>query len=386
MMQVGFTGIVRVALLILGGFLTSTAFGHKASDSYLNLRIEEGKVTGQWDLALRDLEYAIGIDANEDGAITWGEVQQRHREIEQYALNHLRIQIDGSVTAWRVTHHALEAHTDGTYAAVFFEVPHRAEVRELSLRYSAFFADDPQHRGLARFEMSGEKVSMLTAVLSPDKPEAQFIVGAARSQAARARVFASTGVWHIWHGADHLLFLFALLLPAVLYRRDHDWRGVARLRPALIEVARVVTAFTVAHSLTLTVATMDWLRPPSRLIETIIALSIILAALNNVRPYFRGRAWVVAFFFGLIHGFGFAEVLVDLGLTKWDLAVALVGFNLGVEAGQLLVVAIFLPVAFLTRNSWFYRSVALKGGSILVSILAGIWVIERAFDFKVLPF
>ena len=153
---------------------------------------------------------------------------------------------------------------------------------------------------------------------------------------------------------------------------------------ALWDVLRVVTAFTLAHSITLSAAALGWLALPSRLVESAIALSVVLAALNNLRPVVEGRRWVVAFGFGLIHGFGFASVLADLGLPSGSLLLALLGFNLGVELGQLAIVAVFLPVAFALRGTRFYRSVVMAGGSVLIAVLAALWFAERAFNLKLL--
>jgi HupE / UreJ protein len=152
------------------------------------------------------------------------------------------------------------------------------------------------------------------------------------------------------------------------------------------EVLRIVTAFTVAHSITLSLATLGWVDLPSRLVEATIAASVVLAALNNVWPFFQGRRWMVAFGFGLIHGFGFASVLADLGLPRDALALALVGFNLGVEAGQLAIVAAFLPWAYALRQGVFYRRVVLWGGSLAIAAIAAAWFVERAFDLEFMPF
>ena len=149
---------------------------------------------------------------------------------------------------------------------------------------------------------------------------------------------------------------------------------------------RIVTAFTVAHSITLTLATLEVVSLPSRWVEATIAASVVLAALNNLRPVFRGRRWTMAFGFGLVHGFGFASVLADLGLPRDALALALVGFNLGVEAGQLAIVAAFLPLAFALRRSVFYRRVVLWGGSLAIAAIAAAWFVERAFDLEFMPF
>jgi hypothetical protein len=125
---------------------------------------------------------------------------------------------------------------------------------------------------------------------------------------------------------------------------------------------------------------------PSRLVESTIAASVVIAALHNVFPLFRERRWVMAFVFGLIHGFGFAGVLSDLGLPQDALILALIGFNLGVEAGQLAIVAVFLPLAFALRHTFIYRRIVLTGGSLVIAALALVWFAERAFDLKLLVF
>ncbi|MGH6842163.1 MAG: HupE/UreJ family protein, partial [Methylocella sp.] len=144
-------------------------------------------------------------------------------------------------------------------------------------------------------------------------------------------------------------------------------------------------AFTVAHSITLSLATLQLVSLPARISESAIAMSVVLAALNNLFPIVRGRRWVVAFCFGLIHGFGFASVLTDLGLPSGVLALALVGFNLGVEAGQIAIVAIFLPAAYRLRRTWLYRSVVLAGGSSAIVAVAALWFVECAFNLECLP-
>jgi len=121
----------------------------------------------------------------------------------------------------------------------------------------------------------------------------------------------------------------------------------------------------------------------ARLVESAIALSVVLAALNNIWPLVHGRRWLVAFGFGLIHGFGFASVLAGLGLPRDALLLALVSFNLGVELGQVAIVGVFLPLAFAARGSWAYRRLVFVGGSALIAAIAAIWLVERALDVKV---
>ncbi len=123
---------------------------------------------------------------------------------------------------------------------------------------------------------------------------------------------------------------------------------------------------------------------PSRPVESAIALSVMLAALNNLWPVVHARRWAVAFAFGLVHGFGFASVLADLGLPSGALLLALVGFNLGVELGQLMIVSAFLPLAFALRRTWTYRRIILDGGSAAIALIAAVWLVERAFDLRLL--
>jgi hypothetical protein len=151
-------------------------------------------------------------------------------------------------------------------------------------------------------------------------------------------------------------------------------------------VLKIVSAFTIAHSLTLSLAVLGIVRLPSRLTESAIAMSVILAAANNLWPLVRERGWIVAFVFGLVHGFGFATALSDLGLRHVGLALALLGFNAGVEIGQLAIVAVFLPVAFALRRTWLYQTPLLRFGSVFVILIAGAWCAERVLDLKFMPF
>jgi hypothetical protein len=150
-------------------------------------------------------------------------------------------------------------------------------------------------------------------------------------------------------------------------------------------IVNIVTAFTVAHSLTLSLAALDVVQLPSRLVESTIAASVALAGLGNLYPAMMARRWMIAFGFGLIHGFGFAAVLTDLGLPHDSMLLSLVSFNLGVELGQLAIVAAFLPSAYLIRRSWSYPRLVLTGGSLAVIVIALVWFTERAFDLHLFP-
>ena len=363
--------------------LAGAAQAHKPSDSYLAITLQNGKLSGQWDIALRDLDLAVGLDADGDGGITWGEVRAQHAAIAAYAAARLQLQADGQPCTVTVGTQQVDEHTDGAYSVLPLALACPVVApKALSLRYTLLADLDPQHRGLLKLTVDGASRS---AILGPQAPEQTFTLASISRWQAFAD-YLQDGVWHIWIGFDHILFLLSLLLPAVGLWTRRRWQPVDRFSQAVVEVLRVVTAFTLAHSITLSLAVLGLVSLPSRVVESSIAASVLLAALNNVWPVFHGKRWMVAFAFGLLHGFGFASVLADLGLPQGALAVALVGFNVGVELGQLAIVVAFLPLAYGLRRSWFYRRAVLVGGSLLIAVLAGVWLLERAFDLKLMPF
>ena len=377
--------MMRALLVILALLLgASPALAHKPSDSYLAFKVDEaGGITGQWDIALRDLDFAIGLDADGDGNITWGETRAKHAEIAAYALARLAVQADGADCAVSVPEQLIDKHSDGAYTVMQLALAcSNKSPKQLTISYRLFADIDPQHRGLLKLESDGQA---RTAIFAPESRRQQFTLEKA-SRVTQFVDYAREGVWHIWVGFDHILFLLSLLLPAVLIWERARWQAAARFSTSFIEVAKIVTAFTLAHSITLSLATLGVVALPTRLVESAIAASVVLAALNNLRPILRGRRWMVAFGFGLIHGFGFASVLADLGLPSGALVLALVGFNVGVEAGQLAIVGVFLPLAFVLRRSWFYQRLVVVGGSLLIAAVASVWLAERAFNFKVMPF
>jgi len=360
-------------LLLMGG----PVLAHKASDSYLVLDTQGQHVAGQWDIALRDIDFAIGLDADGNGEITWGELRARHTAMAAWALSALTLERGGACTL-QVKQHQVDEHTDGAYAVLKLAGTCPSGQGELGVNYRLLFDQDALHRGLLRVDLDGVTHS---AIMAPDAALQRFSAEKPSLLAQFGQFFVQ-GVWHIWIGFDHILFLLSLLLPVVLVREAGRWRGVGRFGEALREVLWVVTSFTVAHSITLSLAALGLVSLPSRLVESAIALSVVLAALNNLKPVVNQRRWLIAFVFGLIHGFGFASVLAELGLPADALVLSLVGFNAGVEAGQLAIVAVFLPLAFWLRNTGLYRQGVFVGGSLLTLLIALMWMAERALDLK----
>jgi hypothetical protein len=355
------------------------AHAHKPSDSYLTLTVKGTHVEGRWDIALRDLDYAMGLDQDGNGEVTWGELRARQAEVVKLAFDHLAVRSDTAPCPLTLRDLEVAGHSDGAYAVLSFDAGCPSEPRVLDVDYELFFAIDPQHHGIVRVD---DGAGTRTAIFTPHDRHQRFeqTTLAPGHQLAAA---IELGVHHIFAGIDHLLFLIALLLPSVLVRTKNGWQPVGRFREALVDVLKIVTAFTVAHSITLSLSALEILRLPSRFVESGIAASVVLAAVNNVVRVLEEDRWTAAFALGLLHGFGFSATLMDLGLPRKNLVLTLFGFNVGVEIGQMCVVAAFLPLAYLARKSVFYRRVGMVAGSIAIAAVASVWFVERAFLVKI---
>lgn len=368
-------------LLLFTLLFTLPAFAHKPSDSYLTIQAQEERLQIRWDIALRDLDYVLQLDRDGNGELTWGEVRQRGDDITRYAIEHLGAAAAGQdCTITPAGPLMLDHHSDGTYAVLSLAAACPRLKEGLKLRYSLLFDVDPTHRGLVQWIAPGAAGAQ--ALVFAKESAEQSLQVEAPSALQTLKQYVVEGVWHIWIGFDHILFLLSLLLPAVLVRRAKHWEPAPSLKGSLLEVLKVVTAFTLAHSITLSLAVLGVVSLPSRFVESTIAASVVFAALNNLRGTIEKRRWVMAFVFGLIHGFGFASALADLGLPTQALALALVGFNLGVELGQMAIVIAFVPLAFWLRTTRFYRVGVLMVGSVLVALIAAYWFVQRAFDIQ----
>jgi hypothetical protein len=377
----------RWLAFILAMLLHTAALAHKPSDSYLTMRgaPDGDDISVRWDIALRDLDYVLELDRDGNGALTWGEVRQRTNDITRYATGHLQLSAGDKACPWESTGPMqLDKHSDGTYAVLSLTAHCESLSRGLKARYSLLFDVDPSHRGLIQWIAPGSARSQ-ALVFSTDSAQ-QTLALEPQGAWQTLKQYVVDGIWHIWMGYDHILFLLSLLLPAVLVRVGNQWEPAPSFRRSLFEVLKVVTAFTLAHSITLSLAALGLISLPSRLVESTIAASVVFAALNNLKGTIEKRRWLMAFVFGLVHGFGFASVLVDLGLPKDALVLALVGFNSGVEVGQMAIVVAFVPIAFWLRTTRFYRKGVLTVGSIAVALIASWWFIQRAFDIQGGPF
>ena len=189
---------------------------------------------------------------------------------------------------------------------------------------------------------------------------------------------------NIWEGRDHILFLMALLLPAVLIRSEEGgWEAVETLKSALWQTLKVLTVFTLAHSLTLYPAALGWMSLPSRWVETAIAVSIGVTALDILVPVFKRGFLVVVFLFGLLHGFGFAAILGQMELQGWEMVSSLFGFNIGVELGQAAIVIAVFPLLYVARSLDLYRRGLIQLGAVIIILVSAYWSVERGLDIDI---
>jgi hypothetical protein len=366
--------VKRVVTLLVLVWATS-ASAHKASTSYLQLQVRGTDVSGRWDIALRDLDYALGLDTDNNASLTWGEVRQQQARIADYALHRLTLRADQDDCRLAATSLQIAEHSDGNYAslALHGECPH--EPVSLSLGYELLFDVDAWHRGLVNLDFRGTH----TGLFAPDERVLRYNVAGASGWSVFTQYFRA-GVWHVWTGWDHMLFLAGLFLPAVVRRRGREWLPATSLRVAITDTAIMATAFTIAHALTLSLAATGLFSPPTRWIESGVAASVLFAGFNNLVPMvYRGLFWLAAGF-GLIHGAAIAGALIELGLPPGDRVWALLAFNLGVEAAQLAVLLAVIPVSFIFRRSPWYRWLVLIPGSLIITVVGLLWLIQRAFN------
>jgi hypothetical protein len=359
--------LVCLATAVAGG----AAHAHLASDSYLRIELgEDGKLSGRWDIALRDLDAAVGLHPGPDGQVTWGMLKSRRDAIEAYAMNRLSI----AGCAPQPNELLVDYHAGIAYAVLRFKAACTAAFGIISLKYNLLFDLDPSHRGLLTLVTpSGEQRD----VLSPEHSEVNIgrSPGTTTDEIAR---FVGFGVDHILVGYDHLLFVAVLMIVAPFRRADGaGWLPLDRFGTVLIEVLKILTAFTIAHTITLSLGVLGIVNIPSRIVDPAVAITIMLAAVDNVRPILPNIRWNVAFTFGLVHGLAFATALGPMRLPPLGLMLALGGFNVGVEFGQLALALLLISIVFVVHRDRVYLQLLVPALSATAFLLASFWFSQR---------
>ena len=375
--------LVLSALMVLSS--VGIAGAHNANQSYVYLDIYDSSVEGRIEYPTQDLNEVLGlaIPTDPDGALAGAEANEA--AIHRYSDEHFGM-FEVSGEEWEIEFGELEILEvgNGSYIVVNFAVVREfVDVpRTFTVSYDGIIHQIPNRDALLVIgtdwgsgTFNNEASELLrftpeTSVQTVDLGNTSFWSGFAG--------VVALGTEHIRIGTDHILFILALVLPSVLvFREVVGWQPSSSFGSSLWRVLKIVTMFTIAHSITLTLGGLGIVEFPPAMVETVIAVSIILAALHNIKPIFMNKEWIIAFGFGLFHGFGFAGLLSDLGLTQSRQFVSLLGFNLGIEIGQAVIIIVIFPALFLARRTRVYLP-AMYFGSVILITIAAAWALDRA--------
>ena len=360
------------------------AWGHPMPSSAVVLRLHRAGIDAELTLPIGELamgwEKSLPMDSVET-------VRQYGAELENYVRAHVRpFSPDGR--PWSVTvREVIPVVEESPDVRVILTMapPEGSPVDRLTFHYDVIFHHLITHTAVVtlasdwRNGVTGEEPVLLgtmrdtTAEIAIDRSGGSWFQGFA----AMFRL----GAHHIADGTDHLLFLLALILPAPLVAVGRRWGGYAGWRTAFRRIIKVVTAFTLGHSITLVFGAFGWVRLPGALIESAIALSILVSAVHALVPVFRGREVLIAGGFGLVHGLAFAATLTGFGFDPLTMVSSVLGFNLGIEAVQLLIILAAMPWLVLLARSRVYGPFRIAGAT-LTGIAAAGWLAERSFGWS----
>jgi hypothetical protein len=355
--------------VVLACLLPLAAWAHSSSTSFVTIIASGHDASLQWSIALRDLDTAIGLDTNDDGDITWGELRARQTEVDAYALSRLRVSTGGADCIAGTVEHLADLLGDGGYAVLRTMLRCPVSIAGIDVQYGAVFEIDPNHRALLNVIIDGVPH---TGIASPSEPIVHF--DASGGQFTLVRQFFRGGAEHLLAGADHVLFIVMLLAPLLLRPRP----AAEGPLPRLAEIVTLLTAFTVAHGLTLTLAVLGLAHVSQAAAELGVAVTILLTAIDNIVPFLPRWRGLLAFGFGLIHGLGVAGGLGPLHLPAASLALALLSFSLGLEAAQIGIALAASPIAHVLRATpaVSHRMLPVLSGG--VALLAVLWIGDRA--------
>ena len=387
--------LVGVLLVLATPFVGSpTASAHSGNQSYVYLEIFDTAIAGRVEYPIKDLNTVLGLDIPIGTSETEAAVSEHEAEIHAYTREHMSFgPADGSTT-WPYDFGETTILDLGgnSYAVFDFEIAERFDPppRTFTVTYDAILESDSDRSALLIIATdwgSGTFNNESSELLRFSPGDTTHVVDLDDTSWWKGMGgVIELGAEHIRIGTDHILFIFALVLPSVLvftrWRNDpaDRWHPSARFGSSLWRVLKIVTMFTIAHSITLALGGLGVVELSPRLVETVIAISIAAAALHNLHPIFVNKEWVMAFGFGLFHGFGFAGLLSDLGLDRSNRFPSLLGFNIGVELGQAAIILMVFPILFILRRTRLYLPI-LYGGSVLLAVIAMAWATERIFDY-----
>jgi hypothetical protein len=354
-------------------FASQGALAHAVSTSFLSVGVarDDAPVVVRWDISLQDLVWTVFIDADVDGVATWGEIRAAEPAITSAVLAQIEVDRGGATCALRMHDFALARRLEQNFLSVAMEA-RCTRPGVLHVGGPLFMSGDASQRVLISATRGGDAFQGVITPQSGGWTEPAE-VSAWRSFAR----FVGEGVWHVWVGYDHIAFVLLLLLPAVLRPVEGRWHGATGLRQVARDIVTIITAFTIAHSITLALAVTGTVKLPGKPIEVAIAASIAAAALLNLMPRYARWRLALAFGFGFVHGFGFANALAEIDAAGVKLLPLLAGFNIGVEIAQLSIVAAVLPLIYAARGTRWYAAGAMPLGSCALGAAGLVWLVQR---------
>lgn len=359
-------------LIWLSMFAGGAAQAHATGASYLRIAsaAHDDRVVGAWDIAAADLQLPLELDSDGDGRHTASELVARRTAIERFAISRLHVRRGGEDCSLSVNGLTTRQRESQKFVRLLLDgVCPRNGPMEVSTN---LFFGSPGYAALLDVRTANGR---FPTVLSMDR--ATKIEPAAASALDSSLRFLRDGVRHVLVGYDHIAFLLLLLLPSVRRGSSLGWTAAADSRDVARDLVKIVTAFTVAHSITLALAGTGAVRIPVQPIEVAIAASIVVAGLLNLFPSAFHWRLRLAFAFGFIHGFGFANALQEIDAGGIRLAPMLAGFNLGVEVAQLLIVAGALPILWLLSRRPQYARRLMPALSLATTVIGVIWLAGR---------
>lgn len=381
--------LIFLAILVFGIFAPQIISAHQQPTTIITLDVSKENVLMKLEIPLTELELAFGhnVSENSDNLIERFEPQ-----LKEYLLAHVRPHTGEKVWSVNVENMRVEK-SEQEQSGAFKEIkvslkltpPENVGTRQFTLDYDVIMHQVVTHKALVSIRNDWE-----TGVNGEHPTEAGVLgVDTATGKIAPVEInlekgslltgFAGMlklGIQHIREGTDHLLFLLVLLLPAPLLVKDKKWSEFGGSSYSVKRLLKIVTAFTVGHSITLLVGALGWVNLPTQPVEVLIAVSILVSAVHTVRPIFPGKEIYVAAGFGLIHGLAFATVLSNLNLGAGEMALSILGFNIGIELMQLFVIALIVPWLILISQTSSYKWLR-PFGAILAAIAAVAWIVER---------
>ena len=346
--------------------------------------MSEESIGVRFEVGPQDLNLALGIDLPTDHTMTLADIEPHADAIADYLLAESAFTVDGEPRDIVFVEHTIRDTQTLQFVLSQFVIDEIATPPEfIDVEYSVLLDEDPDQTGLLVIENDWKSHTFdneagVSLTFDPNN-RAQRLDLTESTLLRGLNAMIGLGMQHIIEGIDHVLFLIAILLPAVVRREENRWAPVPRFRSSLWHVVKVVTAFTIAHSITLSLAALGLLNVPSRIVESVIAASIVIAALDVFFPVLGKRIVLVIFLFGLFHGAGFAGVILSMNIHPDYMVWTLLGFNVGVELGQLAIVFVVFPLLYFIRSNQAYLRYGMPATASILIVIASYWFIERAF-------